>query len=229
MDSERWQLIEELYHAALEREADERSAFLSEASGNDEILRRAVEQLLAANEQVGDFLATPALELEAKGLAADNSATPLGVEVGQDLSHYRILSRIGAGGMGEVFLAHDTILERHVALKLLPIQFTQNTERLERFVREAKAASGLNHPNIITIYEIGEVIAATGKTHFIATEFIEGETLRTLRLDGGERLRRVLNIAVQIASALEAAHKAGIIHRDIKPENLMVRPDGLVK
>jgi tetratricopeptide (TPR) repeat protein/tRNA A-37 threonylcarbamoyl transferase component Bud32 len=229
MNPERWQRIEQLYHDALERAANQRTAFLEEASGDDDGLRREVEVLLAANEQAGEFLATPALEQEAKELAAENRDAIATLQVGQELSHYKILARIGAGGMGEVFLARDTVLERRVALKLLPVQFTQNAGRLERFVREARAASALNHPNIITIYEIGAVDTTAGTTHFIATEFIEGETLRTWRVDEEQRLRNVLNMAIQTASALEAAHKAGIVHRDIKPENVMVRPDGLVK
>jgi len=229
MKPERWHRIEQLYHAALERPADQRGAFLGEACTDDVKLRGEVEMLIAANEQVGGFLAMPALELEAKNIAAENSKETLAVQLGQEFSHYRIFSRIGAGGMGEVFLARDTRLDRRVALKLLPVQFTQNAERLQRFVREAKAASALNHPNIITIYEIGEVATELGSTHFIATEFIEGETLRTWTVDPEKRLGQTLNIAVQIASALDAAHKAGIVHRDIKPENVMVRPDGLVK
>ncbi|HEY7544975.1 MAG TPA: LpqB family beta-propeller domain-containing protein, partial [Blastocatellia bacterium] len=229
MNPERWQRIEQIYHAARERDADERAVFLAEACADDAKLRSDVEMLLAANEQVGGFVATPALELEARNPAAENLALSKGIQVGQELSHYKILSAIGAGGMGEVFLAQDNILERRVALKLLPVQFTQNADRLQRFIREAKAASALNHPNIITIYEIGEVATAEGRTHFIATEFIEGVTLRAWTVDEEKRLRKTLDIAIQIASALDAAHKAGIVHRDIKPENVMVRPDGLVK
>ena len=229
MKPERWQRIEQMYHAALDSAPDQRSGFLAEACADDDGLRREVEKLLAANEQADGFLAAPALELEAKNMAAENSSPTHAVQLGQEFNHYRILSRVGAGGMGEVFLARDTILERRVALKLLPLEFTQNAERLQRFVREAKNASALNHPNIITIYEIGEVATARGNTHFIATEFIEGETLRTWTVDPEKRLGQTLNIAVQVASALDAAHKAGIVHRDIKPENVMVRPDGLVK
>jgi serine/threonine protein kinase/Tfp pilus assembly protein PilF len=229
MKAERWQRIEQLYHATLERAANQRAAFLAGASADDDGLRREVEVLLAANEQAGGFLATPALEQEAKDLARESLAAPVAIQIGQEISHYKILSRLGAGGMGEVFLARDSILERRVALKLLPAQVTENPERLQRFVREAKAASALNHPNIITIYEIGEVATEQGQTQFIAIEFIEGKTLRTWTVDSQKSLRQTLNIAVQIASALGAAHKAGIVHRDIKPENVMVRPDGLVK
>ena len=141
------------------------------------------------------------------------------------LSHYRIISKIGAGGMGEVYLAQDTKLDRKVALKILPPQFAADTDRMARFVREAKSASALNHPNILTIYEIDETEAG----HFIATEFIDGETLRDRALSVRLPLDAALDLAIQIASALGAAHQAGIVHRDIKPENVMVREDGLVK
>ena len=141
------------------------------------------------------------------------------------LSHYRIVSKIGAGGMGEVYLAQDSRLDRKVALKILPEDLALDDERMRRFVQEAKAASALNHPNIITIYEIGE----TGKQHFIAAEYIDGETLHTQVSRGPMTLNSVLDAGVQIASALEAAHEARIIHRDIKPDNVMVRPDGLIK
>ncbi|PWT90058.1 MAG: protein kinase, partial [Blastocatellia bacterium] len=141
------------------------------------------------------------------------------------LAHYRIVSKLGAGGMGEVYLAHDTKLDRKVALKILPSQFVEDKDRMGRFVREAKAASGLNHPNIITIYEIGE----TDGTHFIATEFIDGKTLKEYLKGTPHNFRSVLEIAIQIASALDEAHSAGIVHRDIKPDNLMVRTNGLAK
>jgi len=141
------------------------------------------------------------------------------------LAHYRILSKLGAGGMGEVYLAEDTHLDRRVALKILPAEFASNTERMNRFVREAKSASALNHPNIITIHEIG----VDGSTHFIASEYIEGETLHTRMRHEAPPLKSTLEIAIQMASALDAAHRAGIVHRDIKPENVIIRPDGLVK
>ena len=147
------------------------------------------------------------------------------LEGNSTLSHYRIVAKIGAGGMGEVYLAEDTKLDRRVALKILPREFADDRDRMNRFVREAKSASGLNHPNIITIHEIGE----TDGTHFIAAEYIQGETLHTRLIQGRLDLKTTLDIAIQVASALNAAHKAGITHRDIKPENLMVRPDGLVK
>ena len=142
-----------------------------------------------------------------------------------NLSHYRIVSKIGAGGMGEVYLAQDTKLDRKVALKILPEDLASDAERMRRFVLEAKAASALNHPNIITIHEIGE---ADGR-HFIATEFIDGSTLRERLGRGPVPLDELLGIAAQTAEALTAAHAAGIVHRDIKPENIMLRRDGYVK
>ncbi|MEJ7861981.1 MAG: protein kinase [Pyrinomonadaceae bacterium] len=147
------------------------------------------------------------------------------IEAGTKLGRYEIVSLIGAGGMGEVFLAEDSELERLVALKVLPKDLASDSERLRRFAQEAKSASALNHPNIITIHEIGK----TDGTHFIATEYIEGETLHTRLRSEPISLKSALDIAVQVASALDAAHRAGIVHRDIKPENVMIRPDGVVK
>src|SRR2546425_10298762 len=144
---------------------------------------------------------------------------------GKKLGRYEIRSQLGAGGMGEVYLAQDTKLDRKVALKILPADVAENRGRMERFVQEAKAASALNHPNIITIYEIDE----TDTNHFIATEFIDGVTLRERMRSAPMKLGEVLDVAIQTASALLAAHAAGIVHRDIKPENIMVRRDGIVK
>ncbi|MGE0126757.1 MAG: protein kinase [Blastocatellales bacterium] len=142
-----------------------------------------------------------------------------------EIAHYRVINKLGEGGMGEVYLAEDTRLDRRVALKLLPEKFTRDEDRVRRFVQEAKAASALNHPNIITIYEIGQ----TDNKHYIATEFIEGETLRDKLSRGPLSANETLDVAIQVASALAAAHKAGVIHRDIKPENVMAREDGIVK
>ncbi|HEX2491744.1 MAG TPA: serine/threonine-protein kinase, partial [Blastocatellia bacterium] len=147
------------------------------------------------------------------------------VVAGTKFDRYEIISPLGAGGMGEVFLARDMRLERKVALKLLLDERTKDDQRLLRFEQEARAASALNHPNIITIYEIGDY----GSTHFIATEFIEGLTLRKILADGKMPVIAALDVAIQVASALSAAHEAGIIHRDIKPENVMLRRDGIVK
>ncbi|HEX2488088.1 MAG TPA: alpha/beta fold hydrolase [Blastocatellia bacterium] len=147
------------------------------------------------------------------------------IRVGTRLGRYEIISQLGTGGMGEIYLANDTQLDRRVALKLLSEKYTGNALWLRRFIREAKAASALNHPNIITIHEIGQA----GGIHFIATEYIEGKTLRQHLLGGPMKIAGAINIAAQMASALAAAHAAGIIHRDIKPENVMLRPDGYVK
>src|SRR5881396_2193045 len=143
---------------------------------------------------------------------------------GTKLGRYEIRSKIGEGGMGEVYLALDTELDRTVAIKILPEALASDQQRLQRFIQEAKAASALNHPHILTIYEIGSI----GNSRFIATEFIDGETLRE-RMKAGLNLPDALEFSIQIAGALAAAHAAGIIHRDIKPENIMVRRDGYVK
>jgi eukaryotic-like serine/threonine-protein kinase len=225
MKPERWHQLDELFHAALHREPDERGAFLDKACASDESLRRRVESLLAAHEEAKSFIESSAMEVEARGVAADQKRLPAGMASGETVSHYRIISPLGSGGMGDVYLAQDTILGRQVALKLLPEHFTGDRERLRRFQQEARAASALNHPNIFTIHEIGE----TDGRHFIATEYIEGETLQTRLRGPALSLKSTLEIALQIASALDTAHRAGIIHRDIKPDNVMVRQDGIVK
>src|SRR5438105_12387044 len=145
--------------------------------------------------------------------------------IGETISHYRILSKLGAGGMGEVFLAQDTKLDRKVALKILPAEVAAHQDRMRRFVQEAKAASALNHPNIITIHEIDQA----DSVQFIAMEFIDGETLRQRMRTGPLKVSEALEVAAQIAGALAAAHPEGIVHRDIKPENVMLRRDGIVK
>jgi serine/threonine protein kinase len=221
MTANRWQQIKDIFESALEREKDERAAFLLEACAGDESLRKEVESLVAAHEKPGSFIDSPAYEIAAPWLA-DNDSELL---VGQQINHYKILEHIGAGGMGEVYLAQDTKLGRKIALKLLPAVFTNDVDRLQRFQQEARTASALNHPNIVTIHEIGE---QQGR-HFIATELIEGETLRQ-RLAGG-RMNPVeaLDAITQAASALAEAHEVGIVHRDVKPENIMLRRDGYVK
>lgn len=221
MTPERWQQIEKLYQAALDHAESRRATFLSQACAGDTELRREVESLIWSHEQAGSFIVEPALRVAAKMLAADQSSSL----VGAMFSHYRIESLLGVGGMGEVYLAEDTSLNRKVALKLLPAHFTKDAERLYRFEREARAASALNHPNIITIYEIGEVDGH----HYTATEFIDGVTLRQHMANKRMKLDESLDVAAQVASALAAAHVAGIVHRDIKPENVMLRSDGFVK
>jgi eukaryotic-like serine/threonine-protein kinase len=221
MKPDRWAQIDRLLDETLERAEDERAAFLVAACADDEELRREVESLLAAHDRAQGFLKKPALEIAAKDLAHQQHRSL----IGKPLGPYQVLSALGKGGMGEVYLAQDTRLARKVALKLLPPEFTQEKERVQRFEREARAASGLNHPNILTIYEIGEL----DETHFIASEYIEGRTLREALAHGALPEKEVLDIGIQIAEALAAAHEAGIIHRDIKPENVMLRRDGYVK
>ena len=210
-----------MFQVALARNPAERAAFLDEACAGDPALRREVEALLASDEQSGGFIELPAIEI-APELIADDQTTTL---VGETIGPYRIEAQLGKGGMGEVFLAHDSRLRRKVALKFLPAFFTTDERRMRRFEQEAHAASALNHPNILTIYELGRF----NEKHFIATEFVDGETFRQRLLNGRMRIAEVLKVADQIASALAASHDAGIIHRDIKPENIMVRRDGIVK
>src|SRR5438093_4160969 len=221
MTPERWQQLKQIFQSALERNPAERSAFLNQACADDPPLRNEVELLIPAHDQAGDSIEAMAAEAATEMLDDDQA----GSIVGKQISHYQVVSRIGRGGMGEVFLAHDTSLGRKVALKLLRSDFTRNEERLRRFQQEARAASALNHPNILTIHEIGQ----DGSLHFMATEYVEGETLRQRLSRARITVGQTLDVAVQVASALAAAHQAGIIHRDIKPENIMVRSNGNVK
>src|SRR5215831_2155796 len=221
MTPERYERIGRLFDAALERQTEERSAYLDHACGDDADLRSDVEKLLARHSASGDFLSRPAIEVAAELLAKDH----IPLAPGKTISHYQILSLLGAGGMGEVYLAEDTRLKRKVALKVLPEAIARDPDRLLRFEKEALAASALNHPNILTIYEFG----AEGETHFLANEFIDGETVRGHLQREPLPIKEALDISVQAAQALSAAHKAGIIHRDIKPENVMIRNDGIVK
>src|SRR5262245_41989719 len=225
MEAKRWGQIKEIYDRALDLSRDEREGFLAEACAGDDDLRREVESLLAAHDDAGTFLQSPAVEFAAREIAADEVSLPAPQFIGRELANYRIVSLLGRGGMGEVYLAEDKRLRRKVALKMLPAQFTNNAERVRRFEREASAASATNHPNIITIYEIGQVDGA----HYIVTEFIDGQTLRQRMQTAKLSLNEVVDVAIQVTQALEAAHSAGIVHRDIKPENVMVRRDRLVK
>ncbi|MDQ3256629.1 MAG: serine/threonine-protein kinase [Acidobacteriota bacterium] len=221
MTPERWQQINELFHSALDHERGQRAAFLAEACAGDESLRVEVESLVASHEQAESFIERDASDVAAELLASGQNR----LVAGQKLGHYIITALLGAGGMGEVYLAEDLLLGRRIALKLLPAQFTVDGERVRRFEQEARTASALNHPNIVTIHEIGRADSA----HFIATEFIDGETLRASLACTRMKLDEVLDTATQVASALAAAHAAGIVHRDIKPENVMVRRDRIVK
>lgn len=219
MDQLRWLQIEEVLQEVLDLQPQQRAAFLRRACNGDAALLAEVEALLKREAEAGSFMESPAIAFLPQ------------IEPPPRISHYRIEKRIGSGGMGEVFKAYDETLRRVVALKMLSVEFTSDAERVRRFEQEAFAASRLNHPNIITIFEITH----TGDAHFIVEEIVEGRTLRELLRDPESNkprpleVERAVDIAIQIASALKAAHTAWIIHRDIKPENVMVRDDGLVK
>lgn len=224
MNPERRQRVNDLYSEALRRDRPARSAFLSAACAGDAALYRDVESLLAADENTRTLL-LGADSVSAAEIESDDDAMLQPVAPGRHAGHYCFLSRIGSGGMGEVWLAEDLMLYRKVAIKLMRPRFTRNAESWTRFMGEARAASGLNHPNIITIYEIGQA----DSFQFIATEFIDGITLRERLSQGQIELTDTLGIIQQVVSALDTAHRSGIVHRDIKPENIMIRPDGLVK
>src|SRR5213595_1917197 len=221
MKAERWKHVNDLFQSAVERAPAERAAFLDEACRGDESLRREVGSLLTSHERSENFIELPAFEVAPELVTSERTNTLVGKLIG----HYRIESLIGIGGMGDVYLARDERLGRKAALKLLPDSLTTDETQLSRFKNEARTASSLNHPNILTVYEIG----AEGNRQFIATEFIEGITLRVSIARGRINPHTALEIAVQVASALAAAHEAGVVHRDIKPENIMLRPDGYVK
>jgi predicted ATPase/serine/threonine protein kinase len=220
MSPQLFQRVREIYHAALDRPSDERSSFLEQACSGDANLQREVRSLLNADAEAGTFLATASeagLDTQPLGLASVHLT-------GRILGFYDVLSPLGAGGMGEVYLARDTRLGRNVAIKLLPDSHRLDSERVRRFEREARAASSLNHPNIITIYDIGSCDAG----RFMVMELVEGVTLREM-LAAGPALASLAPLGGQIVKALAVAHAAGIIHRDIKPANIMVRKDGYVK
>lgn len=222
MNAERLKQIEEIFNAAIEVPANELESFFKEHCATDEELRRKVEALLASENSSGNFLDTPPESLAAEMFAEREQQTNL---VGKEIGHYKIKELLGKGGMGEVYLAKDSKLNRQVALKFLSVSLNGDKNLLRRFEREAKAASSLNHPNILTVHEIGSF----ENWRFIATELIQGKTLRE-RLNGETMtLRETLDIALQVAAALNVAHDAGIVHRDLKPENIMLRSDGLVK
>src|SRR6266404_413460 len=221
MTPARLQTIEEIFHAALDQEPDRIGAFLDETCAGDEVLRGKVEALLASHQRAGGFIETSAVGITTR-IIENGQADLL---VGRTIGHYKISKRIGTGGMGDVYLASDMTASRKAALKLLPERFTGDIERLKRFQQEAHAVVGLNHPNILTVYEIGE----DHSIHYIASELIEGETLRQHLMRGPMQLSEAVDVAIQVSSALAAAHQAGIVHRDVKPENIMLRPDGYVK
>jgi serine/threonine-protein kinase len=221
MKPERWRQVDQLFQAALERAPKDRSAFINEACGDDDSLRREVEALLAADGEAGSLIETPAYAVAAPLIVGGDAPTLLG----KTISHYQIISLLGKGGMGEIYRARDTKLDRAVALKILSEAMSADGERMRRFSREAKAASALNHPNVAHIYEIGE---AEG-VNFIAMEYVEGQTLAA-RINGQPlEINEIIEIGSQIADALDEAHRKGITHRDLKPANVMLNERGQVK
>ena len=231
MNAERWRRISILFRHALERDSAERSAFLAEACPEDEGLRVAVESLLASHDQAarGRFIESGPLRAvsgpETAEMRAADEAEAEVMPTDTQLGPYRILDKLGAGGMGAVYLARDTRLGRRVALKVLPAHLARDEEFVRRFEQEARAASALNHPNILTVHEIGE---AEGR-RFIATEYVEGLTLRAALAAGRVDVPTALDVCAQVAGALAKAHTHGIVHRDVKPENVMVDEEGHVK
>jgi len=216
MTPERWQQITGMFHAALLRSPGQRGTFLQDVCGADEALRAELEAMLAAHDHAGDPGSIPAVAV---------SEQMLRLQSGSAVGRYRIDALIGAGGMGQVYRARDPQIERDVAIKVLPAEYAADAERLRRFELEAHASGALNHPNVLTLYDVG---TADGRPYLVM-ELLDGETLRDCVGRGAMPAARACEIGAAIARGLAAAHARGILHRDLKPENVMVTRDGRVK
>jgi eukaryotic-like serine/threonine-protein kinase len=225
MTPERWQKIEQLCNAALEREASQRGTFLAQACQGDDELRREVESLLAQEKPAERFLESVGAEVSRKVWAKMQGGDGERSMIGRQLGSYQVVSLLGAGGMGEVYQARDTKLSRDVAVKVLPAGLIHDADRLARFQREARMLAALNHPNIATIHGLEQ----SNGTHYLVMELVPGETLAQRISRGALPVQEALKVGVQIAEALEAAHEKGVIHRDLKPANVKVTPEGRVK